>query len=153
MRNHLLAALGSKVVIGGAATVLAFGTAGAVLALQPVSDNSPSHSGGPFVAADETTTTTSTTVAPTTTSTTSTTVAPTTTTTTVARPATKADDDGANHDVNDDHGNEAAEIDDHDDGPNHDVQDEQGQHDDSDHSDHRDHRDHGTSGADHAGED
>jgi hypothetical protein len=95
MRNHLLAALGSKVVIGAAATVLAFSTAGAVLVLQPASDSTPSGSGGPFVAADETTTTTSTT------STTSTTVAPTTTTTSTTV---------ADHDADDDHGKAGTEA-------------------------------------------
>ncbi|MCU1375775.1 MAG: hypothetical protein JWO68_3061 [Actinomycetia bacterium] len=144
MRNHVLAALGSKVAVGAAVTVLAFGTAGAVLALQPVSDSSPSERGGPFVVADETTTTsttTSTTVAPTTT----TTVAPTTSTTLddhgndnfgaiVSKDAHDGGVDGqdiseaahernderkAEHDaeVNDDHG---------DDGPNHDVNDDHG---------------------------
>ncbi|MCU1377673.1 MAG: hypothetical protein JWN29_656 [Acidimicrobiales bacterium] len=96
MRNHLLAALGSKVVVGVAATTLAFGTAGAVLVLQPVSDSKPSESGGPFVAADETTTTTSTTS----TSTTSTTVDPTTTTT------VPTDD----HDADDDHAKDGSEV-------------------------------------------
>jgi hypothetical protein len=142
MRNHLLAALGSKVAVGAAVTVLAFGTAGAVLALQPVSDSSPSERGGPFVAADETTTTT-TTAAPTTTTTT--TVAPTTTTTVddhgndnfgaivsedahdggvdgqeISKAAHERNDERkAEHDaeVNDDHGQ---------DGPGHDANDDHG---------------------------
>jgi hypothetical protein len=100
MKQQLVRAFGSKVVVGLGATVLAFGTAGTVIALQPASDTAADH-GGTLVAAEETTTTTSTstststTVAPTTT-TTSTTVAPTTTTTTV-------------HDADDDHGTEADE--------------------------------------------
>lgn len=76
MRSHLLASLTSKVAIGVTATVLAAGSAGAVIATQTISDDS-------VHAAEATTTTssTSTTLAPTTTSTTSTTLAPTTTTT------------------------------------------------------------------------
>ena len=77
MREHLLRALTSKVMIGVVATTLAAGSAGAVIATQTIGDSHPADESG-FVAADETTTTTSTTVARTTTSTT---VAPTTTTT------------------------------------------------------------------------
>src|SRR5207253_2785570 len=96
MKQQLLTALGSKVVVGVGATVLAFGTAGTVVALQPASDSS--HADVPFVATDDSTTT-STTAAPTTTSTTSTTVAPTTTTTA--------------HDADDDHGLDDADHPEH----------------------------------------
>jgi hypothetical protein len=91
LKAHIAAALGSKVAVGVGAAVLAFGTAGAVIALQPASDSSPSTSGGPTVAAAaaETTTTTSST-------TTSTTVAPSTTTTA--------------HDADDDQGRDADEV-------------------------------------------
>jgi hypothetical protein len=81
LKTNIAAALGSKVAIGVSATVLAFGTAGTVLALQPASsDQAPGTSDRPAAAAaatEDTTTTTSTS----TTSTTSTTEAPTTTTT------------------------------------------------------------------------
>ena len=91
MKQQLIRAFGSKVVVGVGATALAFGTAGTVIALQPASDSTADHD-GTVISVEETTSTTSTTVAPTTT-TTSTTVAPTTTTTV--------------HDADDDHGKDA----------------------------------------------
>lgn len=87
MKHSLIASVTSKVAIGVAATALAAGTAGAVIATQPVSD---SHDA---VTVEETTTTTSTT------STTSTTVDPATTSTTST---TVADDDAAKTAVTDD---------------------------------------------------
>jgi hypothetical protein len=95
LKSHIAAALGSKVAVGVGAAVLAFGTAGTVIALQPASDTSPSTSGGPTVAAaDDTTSTTSTTVED---ATTTTTVEASTTTTTA-------------HDADDDHGRDADEA-------------------------------------------
>lgn len=92
MRSHLLASLTSKVAVGVAATVITAGSAGAVLATQTISDNTPVHAQDEVTTTTSTTSTTSTTIAPTTT-TTSTTVAPTTTTT--AKPADDHENFGA----------------------------------------------------------
>ena len=79
MRKTLLATATAKLVAGVGAVAIATGTAGAVIATQPVADHElPPQASARAVEAtsDSTTTTTSTTLAPTTT-----TMAPTTTTT------------------------------------------------------------------------